>query len=118
MIVMVIIMPAFSCRLFPAVFDEDAVARSMSSAIRVLCLVVTTSEGVSRAASIKATWGRRCNDIVFMSDQGHDVIDGVPAVRVDSTSRRTASAFDYVFEKHINDADWFLQVETECRHYH
>jgi len=44
-------------------------ARRLAEEVRVLCWVMTTPENhKEKAFHTKATWGRHCNKLVFVSD--------------------------------------------------
>ena len=69
-----------------------------------------------RASHIRETWGRRCNVLLFVSDEDDP---DFPAVglkvkpgRAHLTSK-TMKAFDYVYQHHLNDADWFLKADDD-----
>jgi glycoprotein-N-acetylgalactosamine 3-beta-galactosyltransferase len=45
-------------------------ARRLADEVRVLCWVMTNPENhKSKAFHVKATWGRHCNKLIFISDQ-------------------------------------------------
>jgi glycoprotein-N-acetylgalactosamine 3-beta-galactosyltransferase len=45
-------------------------ARRMAEEIRVLCWVMTYPENhKAKALHVKATWGRHCNKLIFISDE-------------------------------------------------
>jgi len=63
---------------------------------------------------VQATWGRRCNVLLFVTEK--DDVGALSVMRVDVATGRehltakTMSAFDHVYEHHRNEADWFLKV--------
>lgn len=85
--------------------------------VRVACLVMTMKGShASKAAAVKATWGRRCNVLVFMSD---DEDKTLPAIKVDVKSGRqylwnkTKSILNYASEHLMDKADWFLKADDD-----
>jgi len=49
---------------------EEELARWLYNETRVLCMVLTMPKNhQSRVKRVKATWGRRCNKLVFISSQ-------------------------------------------------
>ncbi|KAG8284686.1 hypothetical protein J6590_097638 [Homalodisca vitripennis] len=50
--------------------DEDLVARELYNKVRVLCWIMTSpGNHQKKARHVKATWGKRCNILLFMSSQ-------------------------------------------------
>ena len=100
--------------------DDDTVAESLRQSVRVLCWVMTTPDNhMSRAVHVQATWGRRCNVLLFVTEK--DDVGALSVMTVDVATGRehltakTMSAFDHVYEHHRNEADWFLKVCQSCR---
>jgi glycoprotein-N-acetylgalactosamine 3-beta-galactosyltransferase len=96
------------------------VATALNRAVRVLCWVMTTPDNhLSKAVHIQATWGRRCTKLLFVSEQ--EDTGALSAIRVDVEAGRehltakTMSAFQHIYDHHIDDAEWFLKVSVQLR---
>jgi glycoprotein-N-acetylgalactosamine 3-beta-galactosyltransferase len=99
--------------------DDDTIAQSLYDKVRILCWVMTTpANHMTKAIHIQATWGRRCNVLLFVTE--NDENDGtIPTLVVEVLTGRehltakTMSAFKYVYQHHFNDADWFLKADDD-----
>lgn len=96
---------------------EGALAAELSRKVRVLCWVMTSPQNHQRKAKhVKATWGQRCNILLFMSS-AHD--SELPTVALDVKEGRdhlwakTKAAFRHVHDNYIDKADWFLKADDD-----
>ena len=97
--------------------DKLVAVNDGSKKVRILCLVMTSPENhKTKAIHIQATWGKRCDKLLFVSEQEDK---SLPIVRVDVKTGRehltakTMGAFGHIFEDHINEADWFLKADDD-----
>ena len=109
----------FSSQMYEYVMlDEKAtLAGVLRERVRVLCWVMTSPSTISsKAQHVKATWGARCNLLIFMSSEADPLL---PAVGLnvseghDNLWGKTRAAFAYVYRHHHDDADWFLKADDD-----
>lgn len=108
---------AFSDLNHPHHTEDTHVADELYKRVRILCWVMTNPSNLqSKARHLKATWGRHCNLVLFMSsEEDRDF----PAVGLGTTEGRdqlywkTIRAFQYVWKNHADDADWFLKADDD-----
>ncbi|XP_054157710.1 glycoprotein-N-acetylgalactosamine 3-beta-galactosyltransferase 1-like isoform X2 [Oppia nitens] len=75
--------------------DDDLVAKELAKKVRILCWIMTNpTNHEKKAKHVKATWGQRCNVLLFMSSQ-YD--ESLPTVKLDVTE----------------EADWFLKADDD-----
>jgi len=96
---------------------DESLANKLFEDVRVLCWIMTTPENhKTKAIHIKKTWGRRCNKLLFMSSKA-DADLGAVALPVgegrDNLWDKTKSAFQYVYQNHFDEADWFLKADDD-----
>ncbi|XP_059481257.1 glycoprotein-N-acetylgalactosamine 3-beta-galactosyltransferase 1-like [Neocloeon triangulifer] len=92
-------------------------SQGLNRAVRVLCWVCTTGANhASKAAHVKATWGRRCDKLIFFSDEEDE---DLPAVGIAAPKgraglwRKTVQAFIQVHDQFANEFDWFLKADDD-----
>ncbi|XP_059489913.1 glycoprotein-N-acetylgalactosamine 3-beta-galactosyltransferase 1-A-like [Neocloeon triangulifer] len=84
--------------------------------VRVLCWVCTSSKSHTKSAHVKATWGRRCNKVIFISEAEDEFL---PTVKVDAPPGReglwakTVEAFNHIYENYSREYDWFLKADDD-----
>lgn len=98
--------------------ENDTIATNLYKEVRILCWILTTpANHRSRAIHVKQTWGKRCNKLLFMSTKYDASLDSISLnVSADNSNvlwGKTKRAFQYIYEHHRNDADWFLKADDD-----
>ncbi|XP_037540413.1 glycoprotein-N-acetylgalactosamine 3-beta-galactosyltransferase 1-A [Nematolebias whitei] len=98
--------------------DEDGlVADVLYQKVRVLCWVMTGPYNLqSRTRHVRATWSRHCNVVLFMSSVEDPSFPTVGLGTKEGRNQlywKTIRAFHYVYEHHMDDADWFLKADDD-----
>ncbi|KAG8174435.1 hypothetical protein JTE90_025033 [Oedothorax gibbosus] len=96
----------------PIVYEVDrSVADVLAQRVRILCWVVTDPSGFDQAKAIKATWGQRCNALLFTSTKASKKL---PTVMFNMTTDwgKTKQGLKYIYENYMDSADWILKVDV------
>lgn len=98
--------------------ENRTVATTLFQDVRVLCWILTTpKQHRTRAIHVKRTWAKRCHRSLFMSTRHDKSLDSialnVSADSAASTWAKTKRAFQYIYQHHLNDADWFLKADDD-----
>ena len=96
------------------------VADDLKKKVRVLCVVMTYPENHKKTAvHVQATWGRRFNKLLFVSEND-DTNGSLPIIVVaanltgrEHLTAKTMRSFDYVYKHHFDDADWFMKTDDD-----
>ncbi|XP_055594162.1 glycoprotein-N-acetylgalactosamine 3-beta-galactosyltransferase 1-like [Uranotaenia lowii] len=97
--------------------ENSSMANQLQREVRVLCWIMTNpSNHKKKALHVKRTWGARCNKLIFMSSKEDPLLDSV-ALPVsegrDNLWAKTKEAFKYIYQHHLDDADWFLKADDD-----
>lgn len=97
--------------------ENTTLQKQLYDEVRVLCWIMTNPKNhMSKARHVLNTWGKRCNKLLIMSteldEQLNVVALPVPEGR-NSLWAKTKEAFKYVYQNHLNDADWFLKADDD-----
>lgn len=97
--------------------EEEEAIDEFFKEVRVLCWVLTQPSSHKRKAiHVKATWGKRCNKLLFMSSQADPKLPsinlGIRESR-DDLWGKTKAAFKYIHKNHLNDADYFFKADDD-----
>ncbi|CAG0890465.1 unnamed protein product [Darwinula stevensoni] len=97
-------------------WDAEKLPTERMRKVRVLCWIMTMPGNHEKAMHVKKTWGKRCDQLIFMSSR-HDPLLPTVALDVkegrDHLSDKSHAAWKYVYQHHLNDSDWFLKADDD-----
>ena len=63
-------------------------------------------------AAFLLTWAKRCSKMIFISETPDpNFSEPLIVLNAELKKERTMAAFDYIYKHHVDDADWFLNVD-------
>lgn len=96
---------------------EATQAEDLRDKVRVLCWIMTNPKNhEKKARHVRATWVRRCNKFIFISseeDKDLDIVGLKVGEGRDHLWEKTKAAFTYVYNNHLNEAEWFLKADDD-----
>lgn len=97
-------------------FNEE-LSQKLFEEVKVLCWVATSVENHTKKAKyVKETWGKRCNQLLFMSTKNDTELDTIVLPVKEGRNflwDKTKKAFQYVYEHHFHEADWFMKADDD-----
>ncbi|XP_063979191.1 glycoprotein-N-acetylgalactosamine 3-beta-galactosyltransferase 1-like isoform X2 [Diachasmimorpha longicaudata] len=85
--------------------------------IRILCWIMTGPKThKTKAIHVKATWGNRCNILLFMSSAKDDSLPTVVLPVGEGRNNlwpKTKEAFKYIYKNYKDKADWFMKADDD-----
>ncbi|XP_037959689.1 glycoprotein-N-acetylgalactosamine 3-beta-galactosyltransferase 1-like [Teleopsis dalmanni] len=97
--------------------DYKSLADKLYNETRVLCWVLTSPNNhAKRAVHVKNTWGSRCNKLIFMSSAEDSELGAVKLSVGEGRGnlwRKTREAAKYIYDHHLDEADWFLKADDD-----
>ena len=92
-------------------------ADNLAKTTRILCWIMTYGANLdTKVADIKNTWGKRCNVLLIASDtedKEHDTIPINVTKGRQHLTMKTMKTFDYIYQHHMDDADWFMKADDD-----
>lgn len=97
--------------------ENASLAHQLYRDVRILCWVMTNpSNHKKKALHVKRTWANRCNKVLFMSSEEDPLLDSVALPVREGRNNlwgKTKEAFKYIYQHHLDDADWFLKADDD-----
>ena len=69
-----------------------------------------------RAKSVKDTWGKRCDMLLFFSSKADSRFPAIGLNVREGRNRlfdKTRASLRYIYQHHLHDADWFLKADDD-----
>ncbi|CAD6996687.1 unnamed protein product [Ceratitis capitata] len=99
--------------------DANSLHQRLEDEVRVLCMVLTThAQHQARAAHVKATWGKRCTRLVFLSSETDVDLGAISVVSkahdtYDLLWYKIRQGLRHVYVRYYGDYDWYLKADDD-----
>ena len=97
--------------------DDTTVAEELFNKVRVLVWVMTSPGNLkTKAAYVRDTWAKRANKVIYFSSETNE---DFPTIGLNTREGRkhltakTMQGFRYVYQHHMQDADWFMKADDD-----
>ncbi|XP_034106541.2 glycoprotein-N-acetylgalactosamine 3-beta-galactosyltransferase 1-like isoform X1 [Drosophila albomicans] len=101
----------FTDKLLQQSKENSFLTVQLHQRVRILCWIMTNPiNHQKKMHHVKRTWGKHCNKLIFMSSAKETELDVVPLA---NGPNKTKEALKYIYENHIDDADWFLNADDD-----
>ncbi|XP_047476491.1 glycoprotein-N-acetylgalactosamine 3-beta-galactosyltransferase 1-like [Penaeus chinensis] len=107
-------------RVFKKAIDlvkELQEAKRLSEEVTILCWVPLSPEAHNLTARhVRATWGKRCNKLVFMSTKDDPSIGAVNVGSKEGYAylwQKTMFSLQYIYKHFFNKFQWFLKADDD-----
>lgn len=97
--------------------SSSEVNKRLFKDVRILCWILTNSANyIKRAQYVKPTWGKRCNKLMIFGSNNGSYLGNIKVPVKDGRKYlwyKTEYAFQYIYEHHRDEADWFLKADDD-----
>ncbi|XP_067625652.1 glycoprotein-N-acetylgalactosamine 3-beta-galactosyltransferase 1 isoform X2 [Eurosta solidaginis] len=99
--------------------QNDILHQHLNKNLRVVCMVLTSpNQHESHAKHVKATWGKRCSRLIFLSSEMDADLGAVSVIEpemdtYDDLWKKTREGFRYVYDNYYDDYDWFVKADDD-----
>ncbi|KAE9549514.1 hypothetical protein FO519_007278 [Halicephalobus sp. NKZ332] len=101
---------------FPVSSESKTVSEILKDTVKVLCWVMTGKNNAQKSLAVNATWGKRCNKIIYITPNNETDLPSVDlgiAEGRDHLWEKTKKAFSWIYENEIDNYDWFLKADDD-----
>uniref|UniRef100_A0A1A9UIV5 Glycoprotein-N-acetylgalactosamine 3-beta-galactosyltransferase 1 n=1 Tax=Glossina austeni TaxID=7395 RepID=A0A1A9UIV5_GLOAU len=99
------------------IYENSSLAQKLYGEVRVLCWIMTNPKNHrTKARHVKRTWGKRCNKLLFMSTTADADLNSIALPVSEGRNNlwaKVKAAFKYIYDHHMDDADWFLKADDD-----
>ncbi|XP_065564185.1 glycoprotein-N-acetylgalactosamine 3-beta-galactosyltransferase 1-like, partial [Artemia franciscana] len=99
-----------------SVTANSATVKSNPATNKILIWVMTSPKNHQKALHVKNTWGNRTDKLLFFSTE---IDENLPTVKLPVQEgyaflwNKTREAFKFVYEKYLQDYDWFMKSDDD-----